>query len=267
LREIDVGLNLTWIGHSTVLFETGRLRLLTDPVLRSRVAHLRRVTPASRAVAGDVDAALISHVHLDHLDVPSLRQVGAKTVVVPRGAGRLLARRGLGAVVELEEGEEVSFGAVTVLATHAEHPSRRSPLTPKTPAFGYVFSGPARIYFAGDTNLFTGMRELAFGGLDVALLPIAGWGPRVGPGHLDPRRAAEALRLLRPRLVIPIHWGTYRRIGLNRSPEALLEPLTQFEQLTAELAPEVKVCALLPGERLDLALLETAADAGARTVR
>src|SRR5262249_60752921 len=89
------------------------------------------------------------------------------------------------------------------------------------PLLGDLIEPSTRVYFAGDTDLFGGMQELA-PGLDVALLPVAGWGPRVGSGHLDPQRAAETLRLLRPRVAIPIHWGTYRRLG--RAPAAPAPP-------------------------------------------
>ena len=116
----------------------------------------------------------------------------------------------------------------------------RADLGAEKAALGYLVSTPARLYFAGDTQVFEGMRELA-PGLEVAMLPIWGWGPRVGPGHLDPRGAAEALRLLAPRLAIPIHWGTYRRMGLSRDPATLREPAERFERLAAELAPGVTV--------------------------
>src|SRR5207244_13278124 len=95
-----------------------------------------------------------------------------------------------------------------------------------------------------------GMRELA--PLDAARLPIGGWGPRVGPGHLDPQRAAEALRLLAPRVAVPIHWGTYRRLGLSRDPATLREPAARFERFAAEVAPEVEIRILAPGERTEL---------------
>jgi L-ascorbate metabolism protein UlaG (beta-lactamase superfamily) len=260
--DLDEPLSVTWIGHSTVLVEAGGVRLLTDPLLRSRIAHVRRVAPPAARIEPELDAVLVSHVHYDHLDFPSLRLVRTKRIVVPRGAGRLLERRGFGPVIEVEAGEELSVGAVTVRATHAEHRARRG-LRADTPALGYLVSTPARLYFAGDTQVFDGMRELA-PGLAVALLPIWGWGPRVGPGHLDPHGAAEALRLLAPRLAIPIHWGTYRRIGLSRDAATLRQPAERFERLAAELAPEVTVRILIPGERLKIPVETGPASVGKR---
>lgn len=245
MPEPSEPLSITWLGHGSVLVESAGVRLLTDPLLRPRVAHLRRVVPPP-APLGVLDAVLISHVHPDHLDPPSLRRLRARRFVVPRGAGGMLRRRGLGPVVELEADEEAAIGGLTVRATHADHPARRG--LRAVPALGYLVSATERIYFAGDTDLFDGMRRLA--PLDTALLPVAGWGPRLGPGHLDPRTAAESLGLLRPRLAIPIHWGTYVRLGLPRDPRALREPAERFERLAAEVAPGVQVRILTPGERL-----------------
>jgi len=119
-------------------------------------------------------------------------------------------------------------------------------------ALGYLIRGSHRIYFAGDTDLFEGMATLS-AGLDVALVPIWGWGPSVGPGHLDPRRAAEALRLLHPRLAVPIHWGTYAPLGFGRLQTALLaDAVAEFLRHAAELAPEVEVCVLDLGGTLQL---------------
>ena len=239
-------LSLTWLGHSTVLLEACGARLLTDPLLRPRVMHLRRVAPPAASVDGELDVVLVSHVHHDHLDLGSLRRLRVKCFVVPHGAARLLSRWGLGPVVELGEGDELPLNGVTVRATHAAHPARR--WIGASASLGYVVSTPARVHFAGDTDLFDGMRRLA--PLDVALLPVAGWGPRVGPGHLDPRQAAEALRLLQPRVAIPIHWGTYLRMGMRRDGDGLREPAERFERLAGELAPEVSVRILEPGETL-----------------
>jgi L-ascorbate metabolism protein UlaG (beta-lactamase superfamily) len=195
------------------------------------------------AELGEIDAGLLSHVHFDHLDRPSLRLLGTDvTLVVPVGAGRLL--RGFSDVREVDVGDEVRMGKVTVHATPAEHRGARLTLR-SAPSLGFVVSGSRRSYFAGDTDLFEGMSALA-GSLDVALLPVAGWGSKLGPGHLDPLRAAQALRLLRPRVAVPIHWGTLS--PLNRSASA--DPPEAFRRHAAELAPQVDVRILEPGAAL-----------------
>jgi L-ascorbate metabolism protein UlaG (beta-lactamase superfamily) len=219
------------------------VRLLTDPILRPRVWHLRRRVPLDADELARIDAVLLSHVHFDHLDRPSLRMLGTDvTVVVPVGARRLL--RGFSDVREVDVGDEVRIGKLTLHATPAEHRSAR--LTVRSaPSLGFVVSGSRRIYFAGDTDLFGGMSALA-GSLDVALLPVAGWGSKVGPGHLDPIRAAQALQLLRPCMAIPIHWGTFSPWNERTSAD----PPEAFLRHAAELAPRVEVRILEPGAAL-----------------
>jgi L-ascorbate metabolism protein UlaG (beta-lactamase superfamily) len=248
----DARQRLTWVGHSTVLLDVDGVRLLTDPVLRPRVLHLRRLGTALRLDEHGPDLVLISHVHYDHLDLASLRLLGGSPrFVVPRGAGSLLRRRGFDRIVEVEPGDEEQVRGITIRATHAEHDSRRGPFGTETPALGYLVSGSASTYFAGDTDLFPGMGSIA-DDLDVALLPVAGWGPRLPPGHLNPRTAADALALLRPRIAVPIHWGTYRRLGLTRDPLAVREPAESFARFAADLAPAVEVRVLPVGGSLDL---------------
>ncbi len=244
---------LRWLGHSTVLVELGDVRILTDPLLRGRVLHLRRAAPLDASGLDDVDAVLVSHSHYDHLDPPSLRRLPRDAeVIVPRGAGELVRRQGFETVVEVEQGDTVSVGAVRVRAVPAAHDSRRIRGS-RTEALGYLIEGARRIYFPGDTDLFPEMSGLA-PGLDVALLPIWGWGPSIGVGHLDPRRAAEALVLLRPRVAVPIHWGTYYPFtsGLLAPPSFLKAPAAEFVRRAAELAPDVEVRVLRVGGILQL---------------
>ena len=117
---------VTWIGHGTALVDLDGVRLLTDPLLRDRVAHLRRrVPPPDAAALRDLDAVLISHLHRDHLDLPSLRRVARDLpLVVPRGGGRLLLRRGFDAVREVAPGDEVAIGALTVRVDGGAPPRR-----------------------------------------------------------------------------------------------------------------------------------------------
>ena len=195
---------------------------------------------------------LVSHVHYDHLDLPSFRRLPRDTtIVVPRGAGRLLGRRGFTSVVEAAVGDEIPLGNLVVHAVHAVHTSRRA-LGTKTEPLGYVIAGSKRVYFPGDTDLFPGMADLA--PVDVALVPIWGWGPTLGPRHLDPRTAAEALRVIRPRIAVPIHWGTYYPLtwALRKERPFLEAPAEAFAQAAAELAPDVEIRILPVGGTLPL---------------
>jgi L-ascorbate metabolism protein UlaG (beta-lactamase superfamily) len=237
---------VTYLGHATVIVELDGVRLLTDPLLRRRVLHLWRSGPAPPV--DDVDAILISHGHQDHLDLPSLRRFPRETpIVVPRGLAR--AVRGFSDVREVDEGGDVELGAVTVRATQADHHGRALPGR-STAAVGYALLGTGRLFFAGDTGLFDAMDGLV-PDLDLALLPIWGWGPTLGPGHLDPRSAAEALTLLKPRLAVPIHWGTLRPLYRSSRAEFLRAPADEFVAAAHELAPAVDVRVLAPGQSLE----------------
>jgi L-ascorbate metabolism protein UlaG (beta-lactamase superfamily) len=239
---------ITWLGHSTTAIDVDDVRFLTDPVLRRRVAHLRRERAVDDAAIGNVDAVLISHTHYDHLDFGSLARLDrSATAVAPVGAGSMLRRRGFTDVVEAIAGDTVHVGSVVVDVVHAEHGEVRRLLGIRTPAIGFVLRGSHSVYFAGDTDVFPAMSDLA--PLDVAVLPIAGWGPRVPAGHLDPRRAAYALQLLRPSCAVPVHWGTFRT---PFGPPPTDRPAREFAALAAEFAPEVDVRVLALGETLEL---------------
>jgi len=225
------------------------VRVLTDPVLRRRVAHLLREAPPAGAEAlGGLDAVVVSHMHHDHFDPPSLRRIGSGAqLIVPRGAGKACEKLGFGQVTELGVGESARVGTTTITGTYAAHREGRL-LARGSEAIGYLIAGTERVYFAGDTDIFPEMRDLR-GELDLALLPVGGWGPKLGPGHLDARRAAEALTLLEPRVAVPIHWGTLYRMGMARSRRALLnDPPHAFIREAARVAPAVEVRILQPGE-------------------
>jgi L-ascorbate metabolism protein UlaG (beta-lactamase superfamily) len=277
------------------MIEVDGVRLLTDPLLRGRVAHLRRqVPPVQTNLFAGVDAVLISHLHHDHLDLASLRLLGEEThVVVPAGAGAWLRRRGfeavtelgvgevaqvgavtelaageiarVGAVTELTAGEVAQVGAVTelaagdvakagtlaVTAVPARHDGRRLG-GPHAETLGYLVSGGHTVYFAGDTELFAEMSHLPRP-LDAALLPVAGWGPTLGAGHMGPLDAARAVGLTQPRIAVPVHWGTLAPIGLGGRHRALLgNPPRLFAEHVADIAPRVEVRILAPGQETEL---------------
>jgi L-ascorbate metabolism protein UlaG (beta-lactamase superfamily) len=232
-----------------VLVELGGVRLLTDPLLRSRVMHLRR-HGALPARPERIDAVLLSHLHYDHLDLGSLRLLDPRPLMVcPAGAGPFLERAGFADARELLPGESLGLGGVRVEATPAEHGGSRRPGGLNVTPLGFVVRGERTVYFAGDTDLFDEMAQL--GPVDVALLPVAGYSPKLGPGHLDARRAAEAAARLRARIAVPIHWGTFHSLAQARGPW-FTEPGKRFAACAAELAPDVDVRVLAPGESLDL---------------
>ena len=245
---------LTYIGHATNLIEMDGVRILTDPVLRQRVMHLRhRQVPLIAADYEHLDAVLVSHLHFDHLDLPSLRLLGQSTrLIVPHGAGNLL--RNFHAVEEIRAGETTQVGSITIEATYADHDAERHrlPFGPSAESLGFILHGSCTIYFAGDTDIFPEMADLS-DALNVALLPIWGWGPTLGNGHLDPRRAAEALALLQPDLAVPIHWGSLHPLGMGwLNPRFLTTPPYEFVRHAAELAPHVKTEILPPGQTLSI---------------
>ncbi|HLM50875.1 MAG TPA: MBL fold metallo-hydrolase [Solirubrobacteraceae bacterium] len=246
-------LGITWAGHATVLIELDGVRLLTDPVLGSRVGPLRRIAPPpAREVGERLDAVLVSHLHLDHADAASLRRLPRSTpVLAPRGAGRWLTARGFETIHELDAGDEVAVGRLRAIATPALHDGHRHPLGASTGAIGFVARGSRSCYFAGDTDLHPAMAELA-GSIDVALLPIWGWGPKLGAGHLDPERAADAAARIGPRVAIPVHWGTLARPWPFPRPRDPSRPARAFAAWTARRAPEVEVRVLAPGERTEV---------------
>jgi L-ascorbate metabolism protein UlaG (beta-lactamase superfamily) len=141
-----------------------------------------------------------------------------------------------------------------VRATPAEHPGATG-FRPRG-SIGFAIEGSASAYFAGDTDLFAGMADL--GPVDLALVPVWGWGSALGRGHLDPRRAATAVSLLHARIAVPIHWGTY--YPRHRRPGAFLsEPPLEFRRAAAELAPDTRVEILAPGETRELSMAGAAA--------
>ena len=155
---------------------------------------------------------------------------------------------------ELSVGDGARIGGLTVTAVNAHHDGRRTG-GPRAAALGYLVSGRRTVYFAGDTELFAGMSNLCEAPQkpDVALLPVAGWGPTLGPGHMDPLDAARAVALIQPRIAIPVHWGTLVPIGLGRrSRIGLGAPPRLFAEHVARLAPAVEVRILAPGEETTL---------------
>ncbi|HWN73968.1 MAG TPA: MBL fold metallo-hydrolase [Solirubrobacterales bacterium] len=247
--------SLTYVGHGTVLIDIDGTRLLTDPVLRNRIGPLVRHGAAPPAATTDaLDAVLISHLHRDHADLGSLRRLDRETpLLVPPGSREFFERRGFRAVTELAPGESSRVGGLTVAAVEADHDAGRRRFAKEAQAIGFLVRGRRSVYFAGDTDFFDGMRDLN-PELDLALLPVWGWGPNLGAGHLDPAAAARAAAAISPRLAVPIHWGTLYPFGLRRlRGNPLRLPGDEFAARLHELAPHVETRVLSPGESTSLA--------------
>jgi L-ascorbate metabolism protein UlaG (beta-lactamase superfamily) len=257
-----VSTSVTWWGHATTTIEVGGVRVLTDPVLTGRIAHLRRIggpTPAAEARTAHV--VVVSHLHHDHLHVPSLRLLATTTrIVAPVGAAAALRRWDSGLAIRVEEvdvGESVDVDGVRLLAVPAHHEGRRSPVSRHSgPAMGFMVSNDAvSVWFAGDTGLFDGLADI--GPADVAVVPVGGWGPTLGDTHLDPRQAAEAVRRIGAADAVPIHYGTFWPIGLREAwPNGITRhfssPGKAFADALGSVAPQSTAHVLLHGETMDL---------------
>lgn len=235
------------------MIEIDGVRILADPLLRNHVSILRRTSPIDTAPARGVDAVLLTHLHQDHFDIPSLRRLNRHIPVIsPQGTRPLLEGLGFVTVTEVATGDSVPVGPVRVRATPAQHDGRRRIGRLAAPAYGYVVAGSVEVYHAGDTAPFPEMGDIS-DALDLALIPVAGWGPSLGPGHMDPRQAAQALTLLRPRVAVPVHWGTLRPFYMHRTARYLHDPPLEFARYAAQVAPDTTVTIVPIGGTLDIA--------------
>jgi L-ascorbate metabolism protein UlaG (beta-lactamase superfamily) len=247
---VSTGASVTWWGHATTTIALGSVRILTDPVFTRRVAHLGRIGgPLPTEEAADADVAVVSHLHFDHLHLPSLRKLGPEVrIVAPVGTARALARAAPAISRRVEEvapGEALDIDGVVIRAVRAAHDDRRSPLSRFcAPPLGFIIEAgsenPTRVWFAGDTGLFKGMSDLR--PVDVAVIPIGGWGPTLGPTHLDPTQAAEAVRRVGAKDAVPVHFGTFWPLGLryiNRPSfrQRFVEPGPRFAAALATCCP------------------------------
>jgi N-acyl-phosphatidylethanolamine-hydrolysing phospholipase D len=222
---------VTWVGHSTVLVQLDGVTFLTDPTWAERSGPfsgrigVRRYTPPG--IAFDdlprIDFVLISHDHYDHLDEPTVRRL-ARTFnplfVVPMGIKAWLADRGITNAVELDWGQSVTVGGLTVVCTPAQHGSGRTALDQGRRLWAaWAVLGSKRLYFAGDTGYFRHFKEAgeALGPFDLAILPIGSYTPReiARPVHISPEEAIQAALDLRATHFLGVHWGTF---ALAREP-------------------------------------------------
>ena len=245
---------LTYVGHATVLLRLDGVGVLVDPLLVGRLGPVRRIAPPVRlGELEDVALILLTHAHLDHFSVSSLRRLSRRAeLVLPAGTGRLVRNLGFAAVHEIVAGEEMSFAGLRVRGQPALHRGRRHPAASLTPSLGYEVRGAVSVYHAGDTGEVP--EPAAFAGRpDVVCLPVSGYGARLPEDHMSPRTAGVAVATLDPRLAVPIHWGTYQLQGMTRRMrERDLWRPHAFASAVEALGNGTRVRVLQPGESLAL---------------
>jgi len=262
-----VSLTVTWLGHSTVVLDvTGpggaAVRVVTDPLLHRHAGLLRRRGDRPAEVWRGADAVLLSHLHHDHAELRSLRLLPDVPVLTARANARWLRAKGLRGV-GLDGGWHPvgdERADVAVRLAPAVHGHRPMPHRPNA-ANGHVVrvgTGPAgtdagvRVWVVGDTERYPAMAHLpalAGGPVDVALVPVSGWGPRLSGGHLGPVQAARACAEAGVGVAIPVHWGTLHAPGVRDLPRGWMDHAgAAFEAAAHRLAHGPRVVVLDQGE-------------------
>ncbi|UZN04900.1 MBL fold metallo-hydrolase [Cellulomonas sp. S1-8] len=257
-----------WLGHATVVLDVGGVRIVTDPLLRRHAGVLRRRgdrAPLPSEWRG-ADAALVSHLHHDHAELGSLRMLGPVPVLAAPSSARWLGDHGLhGVGVAQGEWHTLAAGDVQVRTVPAEHGHRPMPHRPNAATGFVVRGGGLTVWFAGDTGPFPGLArvpELAGAPVDLALVPVGGWGPRLSGGHLDPVEAARVCALVGARVAVPVHWGTLHAPASRRLPPGWMDRAGRaFEAAVHRVAPHVEPRVLAPGEVTEVTEV-TEVDAG-----
>lgn len=258
-------LRVTAVGHATHLIQAAGLNILTDPVWSERCSPVSFAGPkrvCAPGVAFDdlpkIDVVLLSHNHYDHLDVATLSRLVARDdprIVTALGNDVIVRANDPRARVEAYDwGDRVTLGdGVTAALTVACHWSARG-VTDRRKALWTAFAIDAgsagRLYFAGDSGLFSGahFRHAAelHGPFRLAILPIGAYEPRwfMKDQHLNPAEAVEAFGLLRAEQAIGCHWGVFRLTA-----EGIDAPVIALQAALREKGiPPERFRALRPGE-------------------
>jgi N-acyl-phosphatidylethanolamine-hydrolysing phospholipase D len=215
------GPHFTWVGHATFVFRLGETTIVTDPLWSHRLGPgLTRLAPPGIAVDAipAPDIVTVSHSHYDHLDMPSLRQLGrTPTYVVPRGVGELLLDEGLPNVIELAWWQSAQINDVKITLVPAQHWSMRLPWDRNERLWGgFIYEHDCGVaYHAGDTafseQTFQAIAK-RMPRIDWGMMPIGAYDPDwfMRPQHINPEDAIRALQILGVSHMIAMHWGTFR---------------------------------------------------------
>lgn len=251
---------VTFIGHSSFLIQSAGMNVLVDPVFATRLIVLRRQRRAGLLVRDlpRIDAILLTHAHMDHLNLPSLRTVvremrrrgvAAPMAIVPNGVSDLVAKAGFAEVRELGWWQSTALGPVTVTATPAKHWGARMFSDTHRGFGGYALAaaGQPTIWHSGDTAYFGGFREIGDRlRPEIALLPIGAYFPDTYRAvHTSPEEALQAFLDCRAGTMVPMHYGTFR---LGREP--MDEPLPRLLAAAERLGVQERVAPLAEGETL-----------------
>jgi L-ascorbate metabolism protein UlaG (beta-lactamase superfamily) len=250
------GLRVTWLGHSTTLVEIDGQRVLTDPMWSARASPLPFVgprrffaPPLPLAELPAVDAVVISHDHYDHLDMATVKALSARGVrfLVPLAVGARLAAWGLpdSLVTELDWWDSARVGTLTITATPARHYSARSlGDRDRTLWAGWAITGPRhRVFYSGDTALHDEFLQVGerLGPFDLTLMDTGEYDALWADVHLGPEQAVLAHRLVRGRVMLPVHWA-----GFDLAYHGWTEPVERV--LAAADSQGVRAVTPRPGE-------------------
>jgi len=260
VTRVGAGIRVRWLGHASVVLDVAGARLLTDPLLRRHAGLLRRRGDAPPVETWrDADAVLVSHLHHDHAELGSLHLLTGVPVVSAPTNARWMRRHGVPRAVGLPEGTWWSVPRrpeVRVLAVPAVHGDRTMPHRPNAACGFVVRAGGLGLWFAGDTEPFPAMAAipaLLGHSVDLALVPVGGWGPRLSGGHMDPVEAARACALVGARYAIRVHWGTLHAPVSRRLPPGWMDRAgPAFAAALAREAPRCTALVLEPGESVDV---------------